>query len=433
MTTSHESQHDIPNPDIVVVGAGIAGLVAALTAAESGASVVLLDAQTPGGRARTTDRDGYHYNVGPHALYLAGHLRPFLASRNMDPAGGMPDTKHVRLLRDGRLWPITFNALDIARTKLLSPRSRVRTLSLMARIPKMDVEQFVGTTWRDWLGNEPDDVAGLLEMFVRTGTYVNAPDDFDAGAALIQFQAALRGVRYIDGGWRTIVDGLVARIRACGGRVSSGRTVLSVEVDGDALVTTAEGTVRAGAVVLAGLSPDAVERITAASIAGRGDAGAAVHASVLDIALDRAHPGLVFGIDEPLYLSPHGPTARVNPDGAGLVTVMRYTPDAEVDGPTATQVRERLTTFATRAGIAPERIVHERYLHRLVVANSFPAASGGGLRGRPGVAALGVPDVFLAGDWVGSTHQLADAASASGEAAALRAVAHATRGSRVRA
>ena len=428
MTRPYESEHDV-----VVVGAGIAGLVAALTAAEAGASVVVVEAQTPGGRAKTIERNGYHYNIGPHALYLAGHLRLFLATRGMDPVGGSPDTKHVRLVRDGRLWPITFGPLDLARTNLLRPRSRLRVLSLMARIPRMKVEQFVGTTWQEWLGNEPDDVAGVLEMFVRTGTYVNATEHFDAAAALTQFQAALHGVRYLDGGWQRVIDALVARLRAVGGTVVSGRSVLSVEADGDALVTMADGSLRARSVVLAGLTPDTVERLTGAMIVGRGNAGGAVHASVLDIALDRAQSGLVFGIDEPLYLSPHAPTARIAPDGAGLITAMRYTPDGETDGPDATEVRNRLSALAAQAGVIAERVVHQRYLHQLVVANSFPAARGGGLRGRPGVDALGIPGVFLAGDWVGPAYQLGDASSASGEAAALRAVALATDGSRARA
>jgi len=416
---------DSNRQDIVVVGAGIAGLVAAVTAAEAGSRVVLIDAHEPGGRARTTTREGFAYNTGPHALYLAGHLQPFLAARAMDPLGGMPPTGSLNLLRDGRLWQLSLGAMGISRTKLLSPRSRARILGLLARMPHMKTERFVGTTWQEWLGNEPDDVAGILRMFVRTATYGNAEARFDAGAALDQLKLALRGVRYVDHGWQTIVDSLLARFVSLGGTVRSGCTVLAIGADSDVAVETSDGGMVAGAAVIAGLSPDAVERITGTTIAGRGEQGSPLHAASLDLALSRAHSGIVFGIDEPLYLSPHAPVAKLAPDGHGLVSLLRYAPDGEPPETGDVQsVRGRLRALATMAGIVDADILHERYQHRLVVANSFPAARAGGLRGRPAVDALGIAGVFVAGDWVGPEFQLADAASASGESAARRAIAH---------
>ncbi|MCU1397903.1 MAG: hypothetical protein JWN62_1012 [Acidimicrobiales bacterium] len=424
---THGSGPDDRSPDgydIVVIGAGIAGLVAAVTAVEGGARVALLDAVSPGGRAKTTLRNGYHLNTGPHALYLAGHLRPFLAARGIEPTGGPADAKSVRLLRDGALWPLSASVGSVARTKLLTPRSRLRILSLMARLPRMDTAPFVGRTWADWLADEPDDVAGVLAMFVRTGTYVNAAASFDAGAALDQFKLAMLGVRYIDNGWQTMVDALAVRFTAKGGTLFAGRSVTAVRSEGDVHLETEAGAIVARSVVLAGIGPDAVELITSASVRGRGDAGGPVHASALDLALRRVHSGLVFGIDRPLYLSPHAPTARLAPDGCGLVSLLRYTPDGEVGGPSPTEVKEQLHGLARQAGIDATDVVEERYLHRLVVANSFPAAHGGGLGGRPAIDAVDLPGVFIAGDWVGPRFQLADAASSSGEAASKRALAH---------
>lgn len=416
---------DVDIHDIAVIGAGIAGLVAAVTAAEAGARVVLVDGHEPGGRARTVTREGFDYNVGPHALYLAGHLQPFLASRAIDPPGGLPRTDGLDVLRDGRLWELSLSAGGIARTKLLSPRSRARLLSLLARLPRMKTERFVGTTWQSWLGNEPDDVAGIVRMFTRTATYGNADARFDAGAALEQLKLALRGVRYVDHGWQTIVDSLLARFVSRGGTLRTGCTVLAVGVDGDVGVETSDGRLRAAAAVIAGLAPDAVERITGASIAGRALQGSPLHGAALDLALRRPHPGIVFGIDEPLYLSPHAPVAKLAPAGHGLVSMLRYAPDGErPEDADVQRIRGRMRELATMAGIADADILHERYQHRLVIANSFPAAAAGGLHGRPSVDALGVPGVFVAGDWVGPEYQLADAASASGESAARRALVH---------
>ena len=58
--------------DVAVVGGGLAGLVAAATAAQAGRSVILFEqASAPGGRARTRTEDGFAFNIGPHALYRA--------------------------------------------------------------------------------------------------------------------------------------------------------------------------------------------------------------------------------------------------------------------------------------------------------------------------------------------------------------------------
>ena len=58
-----------------------------------------------------------------------------------------------------------------------------------------------------------------------------------------------------------------------------------------------------------------------------------------------------------------------------------------------------------------------------MVAHGSPTAAGGGLRGRPTTDALGIAGVHIAGDWVGPIGLLADAAAASGEAAAIAAAA----------
>lgn len=53
---------------ITVIGGGLAGLTAAVTGAEGGAQVRLLEAhQQLGGRARSTDCP-YKANLGPHAI-----------------------------------------------------------------------------------------------------------------------------------------------------------------------------------------------------------------------------------------------------------------------------------------------------------------------------------------------------------------------------
>jgi phytoene dehydrogenase-like protein len=57
---------------VVVIGAGLAGLTAAAAAARARRPVVVVEAHTAGGRARTDEVSGYRFNQGPHALGRGG-------------------------------------------------------------------------------------------------------------------------------------------------------------------------------------------------------------------------------------------------------------------------------------------------------------------------------------------------------------------------
>jgi phytoene dehydrogenase-like protein len=73
--------------------------------------------------------------------------------------------------------------------------------------------------------------------------------------------------------------------------------------------------------------------------------------------------------------------------------------------------------------LPPERVLEQRYLHRMTVAAALPTAARGGLAGRPRATDSGVDGVFLAGDWVGPDGHLLDASVASAEAAVGAALA----------
>jgi phytoene dehydrogenase-like protein len=431
----HDSLDTNEGHDVIVVGGGIAGLSAALAATHSGARTLVLDAHGLGGRARTTEHDGFLHNTGPHALYRRGHLRALLDRHGIAVSGGRPDDTHLRLLRDGKLTPLTMGATDIMRTPLLGRRDRVRLLALLASLQRQQPESLIGRSVDEWLGDHPPAVRQFADMLVRVSTYTNAPALFDAGAALAQIQVALAGgVEYLDGGWGAMVGAMVQTVRGRGGEVVGGATVTSIVPGdhGDVEVRLGDVTLRARAVVVAAGGPAVVERLTGVRPPGSDGLTPPVQAATLDLALRRPHPGLVFGLDRPLYLSPHAPTARLAPAGGGLVSVMQYVPATTApttpsspapssDPPDRDADRHELRALARLAGIDDGDVVHERYSHRLMVNHGSPSAAAGGLRGRPAIDSLGLEHVHLAGDWVGPVGLLADAEAASGEAAGTAA------------
>ncbi len=400
--------------DLIVVGAGLAGLVAAVTARELGLSVAVLDPHPAGGRARTTDRGGWSLNQGPHALYERGALAGFLTEHGISLPGGDPTSYPAFGWRQGELHPLPYTASATLRTKLLGLRGKARFARWYGSLRRVDSESLVGTSVSEWVGAEPDDVVDIIEMLVRLTTFVNAPDLLDAGAAVDQLRAGLAGVRYLDGGWQRIVAALLELLGAQGVTVESSE-VRSVHVDGPtATVATSSDDLLARSVIVAAGGPAIEARLLGTITA---DVGDAVEATCLDLLLDRpARRAAAFGIGTPLYLAPHSAVAELAPPGRGLLAGLHYLRPGTGPAEPAAEARA-LAEMAVALGNPASTEVDRRHLHRITVTHSVPGARRGGLRGRPGVA-TDVAGVFRAGDWVGPHGFLGDATAASAVAAA---------------
>lgn len=421
--------------DIVVVGGGLAGLITAVNAAgaDSGSrlDVVVLEGTQPGGRARTDERNGFRFNQGAHAVYLGGALKRALGELGIDPRGGPPAINHSFVWHEGALYPLPFSARKLLASRLLGARAKGQIAKLIAGLGKIDPTPLAGITAAQWLDSlelQPD-ARQLVSLLARTATYAD-PDamPISADATVTQLQmAASPGVRYIDGGWQTLVDRLLAVCEARGVRVEKKTPVLSVRATsaGVEIVTSTGGwTARAG--VIAGLGPAAASTLLGGD-PGWGDLGEPATAACLDMGLTRppSHP-IAFGFFDPLYFSTHCPPADLAPKGGAVVQAMRYgARGADVD-------RTALDELAAAAGVDASIVVTERFLARMNVAYTVPTPSQGGLRGRPSIAVPGHDALFVAGDWVGPEGLLSDAAAASAVTAAnaARACASALAGAR---
>ena len=417
--------NDVAAYDVAVISAGMAGLSAAITAADQGGRVVLLDARTAlGGRARTHTRDGYALNEGPHALYVDGAAMAFLREIGCEPAGGVPDAGGG-IGVDGELtggFPATAGSL--LRTPLLKG-DRLAMAELFVKLPRMDPGAFadrsVDSVVRELLG---DGRAGRLGLALyRLSTYYNDPATTSADAGLAQLQLTLKnGVRYLDGGWQQMVDSLEKAGRDRGVEICAGQKVNEIRPDPEGYLVAAESRAwQARRVVVAG-SP-----ALAAALLGEfapitrswADSARPAVAACLDVGFadgwhDRAPFAL--GIDTPHYLSVHAPVADLAPDGHTLVHVMRYLPSNE----TPDSERDRAACEAFLERVRPDwrsAADHVSFSPRLVASTDQPCAARGGLAGRPSVTVPGPDGLFVAGDWVGSHGVLVDASVASGRTA----------------
>jgi hypothetical protein len=338
-----------------------------------------------------------------------------LESLGIKPTGGAPPMDRYKLLSGGELYDLPLGPAASTARSYLDARDMAQFDQLLARLAKVDAASLADMSIGQWLADHDlrPRVDSLARALFRLSTYVGDLDDLSADAAVAQQQAAARsGVIYVDDGWAQLVGALRSRVA-----VRSDVRVNGVSSDRNgAAVHTGVGTLTAGAVVLAAGSPNAVRSLLPDD-PGWGALGEAVTAACLDVGVRRVPaPGYVVGLDEPLYATTQSPPARQAPGDGAVVAAIRY------GARNADEDRTQLQAHLRELGVDEADVVVHRFLARMIVMSAMPRAETGGLRGRPSPTATGLGRVFLAGDWVGPTGLLADAALVSGRTAARAAL-----------
>lgn len=413
----------------VIVGGGLAGLAAAAFLARAGRSVVLFEkSRALGGRAATHVKGGFHFNLGPHALFLGGAGARIQGELGVEFPGGSPPSRGSFAVRNGKRYPLPAGFVSLLATSLTGFSGKIELARLLGSIGKIDPGPVQGQPLKEWCEREMrhPDVRGLVEALFRLTTYAGNPSRQSAGAAVAQLQTALRhNVRYVDGGWRVLVDGLRRAAEAAGARIETGAAAVSIEHDAAArAVRLADGTsVPAGHVVMAG-GPDAARSLVArseeTSLGAWATAAVPVRAACLDVGLSRlpdTRTLFAVGIDRPLYFSVHSAVARLAPQGGAVVHAAKYLGDGEAD-PKSVEAELEGWLDSLQPGwrdVAVER----RFLPKVTVSNALVMAERDGTPGRPGPAVPEVRGLYVAGDWVGPEGMLSDASLASARRAAM--------------
>lgn len=384
----------------IVVGGGPAGLVAACRLAEGGVATTLLEASAGlGGRAASERREGFDLNQGPHALYEGGPAMHELRAMEIDLPRWNPASHRSVFLRGGKPVRLPGGSPALGRWLIGAARSRP--------------EELRGLSVSEWLRRSLRSASARASAaaLVRVTTFIADHDTLSADVAATQLKIGLLpGVRYLRGGWQSLVDALAARAEQSGATVRTRAAVRALERKSGAWKVTLDGeTLQADALVIAAGGPDAFAKL----LGDRSPAppGPAAELSVLDIGLKSLPRGgrrFALGIDAPTYLSRHSPPDHR--DGV-LLSLASYT----------RQPREELEAMAD--AVQPgwrERATLQRFLPRMVAVSAIPSPTCGGLIGRPAVERG--DDLYLAGDWLGPEGWLVDAAIASGAAAAAAAL-----------
>jgi phytoene dehydrogenase-like protein len=213
-------------PQITIVGAGIAGLVAAIACAEEGAKVRLLEAHEQlGGRARSTDGP-YKANLGPHAIYKKhDSLWGWMEDRDLLPQHVGPRLSGVRMRWQG----------EIRRTPPLGALPSV--LRLRGREAPSDVD------FRTWATRHTDETtAEMLSAGAGVYTFHHDPGELSAAFVWTRTVRLLLTVptaaRYFVGGWSSLVASLERRVRSLGVDVQTSARVQTLPADSPVILAT---------------------------------------------------------------------------------------------------------------------------------------------------------------------------------------------------
>jgi phytoene dehydrogenase-like protein len=179
--------------DVIVIGGGLAGLTAAATARRAGASTLVLESAQPGGRARTTERDGFVFNMGGHAFYLGGEAAEVLGELGIMPVGSRPPLRTYKLFAGGELHAFPSAAASPVQTSALSTRGNASLAESLVRLLGMNPADHAAKSIDELIADVGvrSDAAAVLRALIRIGSYASDFDDLSADAALVQLQ---RGV-----------------------------------------------------------------------------------------------------------------------------------------------------------------------------------------------------------------------------------------------
>jgi len=276
-----------PAGEVVVVGAGLAGLAAALHLAGRGRAVTVVERETvPGGRAGRLDLGGYRADTGPTVLTMLDVIEETFAATGETLAGRLDlvrlDPAYRALFADGSELSVHTDAEAMADAvaRFAGPaeaRGYLRLRDWLTRLYQAEFARFIAVNFDSPLSMASPALAqlaalgafGRLEpavgrflrderlrrVFTFQSLYAGqSPQRALALYAVIAYMDTVAGVYFPRGGMRALPDALAAAAAAAGVQFRYGSPVTTLERTGSRIraVRTATGErIPCDAVVLA--------------------------------------------------------------------------------------------------------------------------------------------------------------------------------------
>ncbi|MEH7331694.1 NAD(P)/FAD-dependent oxidoreductase [Neobacillus drentensis] len=412
--------------DIVIVGGGIAGYVAANYLAKTNLSILILEkGKNVGGRARTNRINQQYLNQGPHALYKKGKAKSILEELKINLNGKSPKTGGI-LIENNIEYAAPFSPLELFTTNLLNGKERLEWVSVLLKLMSADPEKLAEQTFQQWVQQTARSkmVESLLYTLGRLATYCHAPEMVSAKVMVSNMKNAMGGVLYLDSGWQTIIDQLHNKAILAGVQVQSHTRVkqISPAPQGQFKLVLSNNEEILGKYVICTSSPQELHELLVEKLNLDQNHFYAqitpIRGATLDVALTQLpNPKQLFalGITDPLYYSVHSNYARLSDDNKSAVLhVFKYLhPDDQIDG---TSIKDELEQFLDKLQPGWQQyVISSRFIPNITVNHRLPQIGDESKLQRSKTA---IPGLYIAGDWASPDSILADGAVRSGKQAA---------------
>jgi len=410
--------------DVVIIGAGLAGLVAANVLIKSNLSVLVLEkGKKAGGRARTDRIRQQYFNLGPHALYKKSKAKAILEELSIQLSGKSPKIESI--LTDGDLaYTAPFSLSGLLSTNLLNWKERIEWANVLVKVLTLNPEKLKQLTYGQWVQQTTHSatIQSLLHILGRLATYCYPAEKASGKIILSHLQAVMGGVLYLDKGWQTIIDQLHNKAVISGVQVQTRKSVKQIvplEHEHFQLVLS-DDEVIAGKHVIATVGPHALHHMLAEAspFAEVVSNLVAIKGATLDVALTRLpNPRKLFalGITDPLYFSVHSNYAKLSDDPQHVVLhVFKYHhPDDTIDGE---KVKNELEQFSEKMqpGWKNDEIT-SRFIPQITVNHRLPQIGEVQILYN---STRRLPGLYVAGDWASPDSILSEGAITSGKQAA---------------
>jgi phytoene dehydrogenase-like protein len=413
--------------DVVIIGGGLAGLTTAALLARSGKSVTLFEQSSSeiGGRARTSIQDGFYFNQGPHALFVADVGSKLLKELGIQYTGGIPNTSFE--IKDAQKFRLLMNVSSNSTTQASESILGKAFALLSDLLKKADFTELDSVSVQEWVERNFHDAdsISLMNALMRLTTYANDPVIQGVGSALHQFHVYNQGgVMYLDRGWQTLVDGLVAAAKDAKVRIVMGKKATKLQKsDSSWLVKLSDHSQVSARVLVIATGPHEADALfhdgeKPEALSNAVKEAKPIRMACLDVAL-RSLPQkdalFALGIDSPLYFSVHSASAELAPPNGALIHVAKYLGTSIKPNPREDEKELEELIDVMQPGWR-EMLVKKRPLPNMVVSNAIVTAATGGLAGRPDVRIA--DNLYIVGDWVGKEGLLSNASFASTKHAA---------------
>lgn len=276
---SHHSHTQKQSYEVIVVGAGISGLLSALALSKEGKHVLILEKEEfVGGVCRSYMVDGYKIDTGPHMITRLGYgplrelmTRYFTVSPIFVPHGRY----YVRL--GGRMKPFPWNLKDWLSFDLLPPIDRLYLMKTLFSVSylfssnpnlgKMSVGELIGNGISEQTKHFLDCMSYFMtgtsvnetpvSRFIDSQKYKSVSDNFLNELYSALMKEGAKDQMYPKGGVQSITDSIIASMPKDKVELHLNEPVKSIETkDGVNEVETKTGAYESKTVVYSGFASD---------------------------------------------------------------------------------------------------------------------------------------------------------------------------------